>query len=83
MVRVDNLSKNSEICDLLGSADSCDVQEAARDVARDRPCEKEGLEMGRVGPPVHVEVKISSITWNLSESEDTPAGGGVRNEESI
>ena len=54
MARVDNLSKKSEICDLSGSADSCDVQEAAGDVARDRPCENKGLEMGRVGPTVEV-----------------------------
>ena len=81
MARVDNFSKKSEVCDLSGSADSCNVQEAAGDVARDRPCKKEGLEMGRVGPPVEVGPKISSI--KLSESEDTPAGVGVRNEESI
>ena len=81
MARVDNLSKKTEICDLSGFADSCDVQEAAGDVARDRPCENESLEMGRVGPPAEVGPKISSI--NLSESEDNHAGGGVRKEESI
>ena len=37
--RVENLSKKSDICDLPGSADSWDAQEAAGDVAREGPCE--------------------------------------------
>ena len=79
--RVESRSKKSDICDLSGSADCWDVQEAAGDEAWEGPWENEGLDMDRVGAPVEVGPKISSI--NLSDSEYTPAGGGVRNEESI
>ena len=79
MARVDNLSKKSESCVLSGSAVSW--EDAAGDVARERPCENECLDIGRVGLPVEVGPNISSI--NLSDSEDTPAGGGVRKEEFI
>ena len=57
------------------------MQEAVGDIARDGPCENEGLKIDRVGPPVKIGPKISSI--NLYDAKDTPTGGGVRNEGSI
>ena len=79
--RVESLSKKSEVYDLSGSADSCDVQDAAGKVAHEGSWENEGLDMDRVDPPVEVGPKISSI--NLSDSAVTLAGGGVKKEETI
>ena len=83
MARVDSLSKKSVTCDLSGSAVNCEAQDAAGDVAREGPCENEGLDMGKVDhrPPVEEGPNISSM--NLSNSDDTPAGGGVMKEESM
>ena len=48
------------------------MQDAVGDVAREGQCEDEDLDTDKVGPPVEVGPKISSM--NLSESEETPAG---------
>ena len=74
MARVDSLSKKSVTYDFSGSAVNCEAQDAAGDVAREGPCENEGLDMGTVDP---------RPSMNLSDSDDTPAGGGVMKEESM
>ena len=67
---VDNRSKKVKACCLSGPTWIVDEQDPDGEEAREEPREEEGPRIGKVGSSVEVGP-------NISDSDVTPAGGGI------